>query len=105
MSSFQQLHDNWAALHATFAQKIGESETSRIISSDLQYATAAWHNRLKVWCEELDELMAEYSPEFEHANLMSLRTTRCAEEPIEHPQDCDAARFDQRDLRTARTMV
>ena len=92
MRSFKQLHEEWATLHATFARKIRESETAPIISSDVQYATASWHNKLKVWCDELDQLMAEYSSEFGHSHLTSLREGQYPAGAIDRPQDSDAAR-------------
>ena len=69
---------------ATIAQKIQESETEQTISSDLQYATAAWHNKLKAWREDLDRLMAEYSPEFGRAHIMTLGEARYSEGSERH---------------------
>ena len=60
MSSLQHLNGEWKKLSAMLAVRMKETDTGHIISSDSQFATAAWHNVLRSWRAELDALIAQY---------------------------------------------
>lgn len=60
MSSLQHLNGEWKELSAMLTARMGQTDTGHIISSDSQYATAAWHNVLRSWCADLDALIAQY---------------------------------------------
>jgi hypothetical protein len=62
MSSLQHLHREWLSLRDTFNERIGRLETGETIYADSQYATNAWQNKLRVWRQELEDLIAQYPP-------------------------------------------
>jgi hypothetical protein len=71
MSSLQHLNGEWKKLSATLAARMEQTDAGHIISSDSQFATAAWHNVLRSWRAELDALIAQYPAPARNIELIS----------------------------------